>query len=234
MQSIKDRYEIVMDKMHSACLRSSRSTEDVKLIVVTKKQPIEKVVEVIEAGAHRLGENFPEVIESRIGSLSGTPSLEWHMIGHIQSRKVKHLEHFSMIHSVDSVELLKRIEQKIAQPIPMLLEVNVSSETSKQGFELNDQSNFDLFCHLISEFCEEKRFNIVGLMCMPPLVSQAELNRPYFKKCREVMDYLREKKGYSQLIELSMGTSNDYQVAIEEGATFIRVGEMIMGPRTEV
>ncbi len=231
MDTIKQCFSRVLENIDRSCSRVNRLPDSVKLVVVVKRQPIDKILEVIEAGATRLGENFPEVIESRKEATSQYPNLEWHMIGHIQSRKVKFLDQFAVIHSVDSLELLNRIAPVIGRTIPILLEINVSGETTKQGFNLSERTNFEPFSNLVSDVLSSPHLQISGLMCMPPFVQAAEENRFYFRRCKEVFDYLREKIGKNELRDLSMGTSHDYTVAIEEGATFIRIGEGIMGNR---
>jgi PLP dependent protein len=231
LETIRDRYLKVNENIETACIRSHRSPEDVKLVVVVKRQPVSRIIEVLEAGASLLGENYPEEILERKQSLAGFPNLEWHMIGHIQSRKIKFLEQFSIIHSIDSIELLDRISRASGKNVTGLLEVNVSGETTKQGFELGEDSSIELFSRFLSSIILSSHVRIIGLMCMPPLFTNPERNRAYFIMCRRILEKIQEFTGRPEIRELSMGTSHDYEVAVEEGATFVRVGEGIMGLR---
>jgi pyridoxal phosphate enzyme (YggS family) len=231
MGTIKERFDEVNDKIARACEKSQRSIEEVKLIVVTKNQPVEKVNEVIDAGAKRLGENYPEQLELKLSELEKNLQVEWHMIGHIQSRKVRFLNHFSLIHSIDRFEIAGKIDRVLNRPMSVLLEVNLTGEETKHGFEINDKVDYAAFSEYVNKISEFPLVKPIGLMCMPPLVVDAEENRAVFRRCRLLLDYLQNRHGLDYLTELSMGTSQDYMVAIEEGATFIRVGEAIMGKR---
>ncbi len=231
---IRDRYQIVLRNIAEATARAGRGPGTVKLVVVTKSQPLEVVREAIEAGASILGENYAEEAVAKIAALRET-KVDWHMIGHVQSRKAEPVAtHFSTLHSLDSVKLARRLNQKCQEmnrTLPVLLEINVSGESSKYGFpgwDPNGWSNLAADFRQISEF---HHLHIQGLMTMPPIFDNTEEVRPYFQKLCKLREFLKERIPHIDWTELSMGTSMDYMTAIEEGATFVRIGEAILGPR---
>jgi len=235
MVNIPDNYARVMERLEKAACSVGRNPSDVKLIVVTKTQPVEAVKAAIEAGAKFFGENYPEEGASKINSLAQYSDIEWHMIGHVQSRKA-HLvcAHFDMLHSLDSLKLANKLNSLFAETgkkFPVLLEVNVSGEESKFGWQASDENTWE---NLIPEFesvQELPNLEICGLMSMPPLGEEAEMSRPYFQKIRRLQDYLGKKMPTVTWKELSIGTSFDFEVAIQEGATMVRVGQSILGKR---
>jgi uncharacterized pyridoxal phosphate-containing UPF0001 family protein len=157
------------------------------------------------------------------------------MIGHIQSRKIKYLvSYFDTVESVESLETANKLNQKFAEAtrrIPIMLEVNLSGETSKQGFNVDQREKWTAFVESIRQIVRLDSLKVTGLMTMPPLGNKAEDSRPYFRLCRDLGNYVNDQLVQPLVTELSMGTSSDYTVAIEEGATIVRVGEAIMGPR---
>lgn len=225
-----------LDKIASAASRSGRSPEAVKLVVVTKAQPVEVARAVIEAGAVILGENYAEEGVTKIQSLQNLSAVEWHMIGHVQSRKAPLVAgHFNFMHSLDSLKLARKLNRSCGEAgrvLPVLLEFNVGGEESKGGWEAVDEAHWAENLGEISEILSMPNLRVRGLMSMPPLGETAEFSRPYFKKLRRLQDFLASQLPQADLSELSMGTSSDYEVAVEEGATFVRVGTAIVGPRT--
>lgn len=231
--TIADAYERVVEKMSLAAAKSGRPIEAVRLVVVTKGQSVGKISEVIAAGASDLGENYPEETAQKIaemGTLSN--SVRWHMIGHLQSRKIKYVvQGFSMMHSIDRSSIAVELNAKLDHPMNVMLEVNLSGEESKGGYLLADTENWPAFSKTVLELNKLERLDFVGLMTMPPYAQDPEASRSIFRKCKELRDFIAKETGLDSLKEISMGTSLDYTVAIEEGATFVRVGEAIMGPR---
>jgi pyridoxal phosphate enzyme (YggS family) len=234
---IRNKFIEVKQRVAEAARRSNRDSSAVKLVVVTKGQSAEKISNVIEAGAKFLGENYPEETRRKItemGDLSQT--VDWYMIGHLQGRKIKFIvDHFSMIHSIDGVEIARELNSKLqtaGKQLPALLEVNVSGEESKHGFSVWNEADWPSFSDQWLQLqSETKSLHYVGLMTMPPYAEVDENSRQYFLKCRKLLEFLQARSGQKSFDQISMGTSLDYEVAIEEGATFVRVGEAIMGER---
>ncbi len=233
--SIRDRYNDVVTRLSTAARLAGRSAEEIKLLVVTKGQPADKMVQAYQAGARLFGENYPEETAEKLDGLSGCDGLEIHMIGHLQSRKARIVAaSFHYMHSIDRVSIAEKLNRELAETgrnIHVLLEVNVSGEESKQGFSALDR---DSWCNILPEveqIASFKNLTLRGLMTMPPLSVEPNAVRPYFQKLCEFRDYLAVQFPNQCWSELSMGTSGDFESAVEEGATFIRVGTAIMGPR---
>jgi pyridoxal phosphate enzyme (YggS family) len=205
------------------------------LVVVTKSQPVEVVQAAIEAGAKILGENYAEEGVTKIQSLSSFSAVEWHMIGHVQSRKAQLVaQHFNFLHSLDSIKLAKRLDRFCGEAkriLPVLLEFNVGGEESKGGWDAFDENRWNDLLTDINEILSLPNLQIRGLMAMPPLGDDAEFSRPFFVKVKRLQEFLGKQFPQVDFSELSMGTSLDYEVAIEEGATFVRVGTAIVGER---
>lgn len=235
LEPIGQNFRFVETQIDAALELAHRNEGSVKLVVVTKGQSVPKMQALIDAGGRFLGENYPEETVEKIESLKGIDQVEWHMIGHIQSRKIRFLtRYFNIIHSVDNLETARKINMRFTdagRKVKILLEVNVSGEVSKQGFDLAEKQNWQGFIADVNEIENLTALEIVGLMTMPPLGEDAESSRVYFQRCKELLEYVNLHKRGNQLTELSMGTSFDYKVAAEEGATIVRVGEAIMGAR---
>jgi PLP dependent protein len=233
---IRDRYERILEQVEIALGRTGRESRAVRVVVVTKSQPLEVVKAAIDAGIVRLGENYAEEGIAKIDALPET-AVEWHMIGHVQSRKANLVaKYFTMMHSLDSIKLAQRIDQtcsKLDRNMPVLLEVNISGEESKSGFQAtNEQQWFELL-PVFEQLMELSHLQIKGLMTMPPFFNDPDRSRPFFKKMVELQAFLRSHLPSADWIELSMGTSVDFAAAVEEGATYVRVGQAILGPRPE-
>jgi pyridoxal phosphate enzyme (YggS family) len=233
---IRNNYFAVCEKISKAAKRGNRSASEIKLVVVTKAQPVEKVEAVILAGATLLGENYPEETVEKISLLRDKPNIQWHMIGHLQSRKIPLvINGFDAIHSIDSLGLAEKLSRKlvnVGKKMDVLIEVNVSGEESKFGFPGWREIDKPQLINVVKSIKGLPGINLIGLMTMPPYFDEIERSRPYFVKLRELRDYLQNEVGTSvHFDELSMGTSADYQVAIEEGATYVRIGQAIMGER---
>lgn len=229
------RMQAVQEKIERAAARSGRTAANITLVVVTKAQPVEVVQAVIDAGARVLGENYPEETARKLPDLNVPATLEWHMIGHLQSRKSKLVaDHFHYLQSLDSLSLavkLNRLLEEAGRKLGVLLECNVGEETTKHGWVVSSSADLDSFYADIEAISSLSYLNIRGLMCMPPLFENEELTRPYFIRLRQLRDDLQRYYPMLDWSALSMGTSADYMVAVEEGATFVRVGTAIVGPR---
>ena len=233
--SIRERYLQVNDQISSAARRSGRNPEDIRLVVVTKSQPFEIVQAALEAGVQILGENYPEEGVTKIQSLPGQSGVEWHMIGHVQSRKARLVvDHFALLHSLDSLKLAQRLNRFAAESnhvLPVLLEFNVGGEASKSGWDASDESQWGVLHPDVASILDLPNLRVLGLMTMPPLGSDPEESRRFFLRLRLLRDHLATHFPQADWKELSMGTSTDYPVAVEEGATLVRVGTAIVGVR---
>jgi PLP dependent protein len=231
---IRARLELVHEQIVLAAQSARRDPVAVKLVVVTKTHPVERVQAAIEAGVRHLGENYAEEAIAKMDALGNVP-VEWHMIGHVQSRKANLVSgRFDLMHSLDSLKLANRLDRFSAEAgraLPVLLEVNVSGEGSKFGYPAWDESQWPALVDEILPISELPNLQIRGLMSMPPFAEQAEESRPYFVRLRGLQEYLSKQVPAADWDELSMGTSVDYTVAIQEGATLVRVGTAIMGQR---
>jgi PLP dependent protein len=235
VSSIRERYLQTINQISNAARKSGRNPEDIRLVVVTKSQPVEVAQAAIEAGVHILGENYPEEGVTKIQSLTGQSGVEWHMIGHVQSRKARLVvDHFALLHSLDSLKLAKRLNRFAAESnriLPVLLELNVGGEASKSGWDASDESRWNTLLPDIASIFDLPNINIQGLMTMPPLGIDPEESRRFFLRLRLLRDHLARQFPKADWRELSMGTSADYAVAVEEGATLVRVGTAIVGIR---
>jgi pyridoxal phosphate enzyme (YggS family) len=231
---IRERVSSVKEAMVTAATKAGRPADSMRLLVVTKRHSIETIQAAIEAGLSRFGENYPEEAAAKLTKFKEHPSIRWEMIGHIQCRKANLVAlGFDLIHSVDSLKLASKIYRlrepsELAQNI--LIEVNIAAETNKDGFRVDSESEKSNFYRELEGIAELGNLKIIGLMGMPPLQQNPETNRFYFAALRELRESLNERYDW-KLNELSMGTSADFQVAIEEGATVIRIGEAILGKR---
>jgi len=232
---IRERYLSTLDHIATAARKSGRSPEDIRLVVVTKSQPLEVAQAAIEAGARLLGENYPEEGVMKIQSLSGQSGVEWHMIGHVQSRKARLVaDHFALLHSLDSLKLAQRLDRFAGEAdriLPVLLEFNVGGEETKSGWNASDETRWDSFLPETQSLLNLPHLRVQGLMTMPPLETDPEDARRFFLRLRLLRDHLATQFPQANWRELSMGTSADFAVAVEEGATLVRVGTAIVGAR---
>jgi hypothetical protein len=218
--------------MESACRRAGRPLPDVTLVAVTKTRTVEEIASAVEAGVKDFGENRVQEAEAKLPSLAsleakdGSP-LRWHLVGHLQRNKVrKAVALFDRIHSLDSVELGGRIDraaEEIGKVQPVLVQVDLASEPTKFGLPEED-----LFSAL-EALSRLPRLSVEGLMVLPPYLPDPEAVRPYFERLRNLADGARARGLAGK--ELSMGMSHDFEIAIEEGATLVRLGTALFGPR---
>jgi len=223
---IADNLAQVQQRITTACKRAERSPEEVQLVAVGKKFTADVIREAADCGLTLFGENRVQEAKAKIPDCPG--HLRWHFIGNLQTNKCRDaVALFDMLHAVDSLHLAKELNKRCEQAakvMPILLEVNVSGEGSKHGFSPETAVN------AMKEFSDFPQLELHGLMTMAPYSRQPESSRPYFQKLCEVKTACEDKLG-APLPELSMGMSGDYEIAIEEGATLIRLGTTLFGPR---
>ena len=233
--SIRERYLHTLEQIEKSAHKSNRDAQGIRLVVVTKSQPIEVAQAAIEADIKILGENYPEEGVMKIQSLTAQSGVEWHMIGHVQSRKARLVaDHFALLHSLDSLKLAQRLDRFAAERdriLPVLLEFNLGGEESKSGWEVSDKSAMDKILPDVQAVLDLPNLHVRGLMTMPPLGTDPEDSRRFFRSLRLLRDQLASLYPQAHWHELSMGTSADYTVAVEEGATLVRVGTAIVGAR---
>lgn len=225
---IAENISSVETRIQKACERAGRKREEVTLICVTKTMPVEDLREAYEAGQRSFGENRVQEINDKFPQLPD--DIQWHMIGHLQTNKVKYLmDKVVMIHSVDSVRLAKAISKeavKAGRVMDILIEINAAGEESKFGLD------YDGVLALVKEIAPLPGIHISGLMTVAPYTDDPETNRVFFKNLRELaVDIERQCIDNVSMTVLSMGMTGDFEVAIEEGATHIRVGTAIFGKR---
>ena len=218
----------VQERIEKACERAGRKPEEVKLLPVSKTHPAEMIRTLYEAGVRDFGENYVQELREKAEELP--KDIRWHMIGHLQRNKVKYIAPFVyMIHSVDSLALAETIEKEAAKcgrVIPVLLEVNIGEEESKFGTAASEAA---ALAEAISRLPHVK---VMGLMTSAPYVEDPEEDRPVFKKMRDLSIDIKGKNINNITVDvLSMGMSNDFEVAVEEGSTMVRVGTDIFGAR---
>ncbi len=219
----------VEERILKACERAGRSRDEVTLIAVSKTKPVEMLQEAYDLGVRVFGENKPQEMRDKMPQLP--QDIRWHMIGHLQRNKIKYIiGKAEMIHSVDSLKLAEAISQeaeKHGRTIPVLIEVNVAGEESKFGVSPGETEE------LIRRIAPLPGLTVRGLMTIAPYVEDQELNRPVFRELRKLsVDIASKNIDNVCMCELSMGMTGDYETAIEEGATFVRVGTGIFGARS--
>ena len=234
-ETICSNYLCVQQRIEQSARHVGRELSDIRLVVVTKGQPLAKVKAVIAAGAKDLGENYVEDAIPKINAVIDQDNLTWHMIGHVQSRKSRLVcEYFDWIHSLDSIKLAVRLNnalEELGKKLPVLLEMNVSGEESKYGFPAwTDGQWLDLEAQ-VSRLILLPNLDICGLMTIAPFSRDPEDARIYFQRLRELQKYLAKTYPQAKWSELSMGMSSDFEIAVQEGATIVRVGEAILGKR---
>ena len=214
-----------MERIEKAALRVGRDPSEIKLVAVSKTVEPARIKEAIEAGVSILGENYVQEAKKKIEEI-GRP-VSWHFIGHLQSNKAKYaVQLFDMIHSLDSIPLAEELNRRAEQADRMfkvMIEINLSGEATKFG------TDEEKILNLAKRILQLNHLSLEGLMTMPPYFDSPEMGRPYYIKLRELKEKM-VREGIP-MKELSMGMSNDFEIAIEEGATYVRVGTAIFGPR---
>ena len=229
MNSVSKNLEHVRKQIAHTAAKAGRSTEDIELVAITKTHPAEKVREAIEAGQTLFGESRVQEARTKIPELPS--NLRWHFVGHLQKNKIRHaLPLFELFHGIDSLALaqeMNRIAADEGMHPRVLLEVNVAGEGSKFGFSP------DKLREQMEELLALQRLSILGLMTIPPLADKAEPSRRYFVQLHELRDRL-QLEFHVDLPQLSMGMTQDFPIAVEEGATLVRVGTAIFGERSKL
>jgi hypothetical protein len=228
MDSIRDRLEEVSRRMAEAALRTGRDPESVELVAVSKTVEVGRIQEGIEAGITILGENRVQEAQGKISEIGH--SVQWHLVGHLQSNKAKlAVSLFDFIHSLDSIHLaeaLVRHAQLQGKVMPVLIEVNLAQEESKSGVSPEEVPA------LLRSLSSLSHLQVLGLMAIPPFFEETEKVRPYFRRLRELAEEISAMEiDNIEMRHLSMGMSHDFEIAIEEGATLVRIGTAIFGPR---
>jgi hypothetical protein len=225
MSTIRENLLKVRERMERAAQKAGRDPKEINLVAVSKTVEVDRIKEAVGAGVSILGENYIQEAEKKVEVL-GKP-VSWHFIGHLQSNKAKYaVRLFDVIHSIDSVSLAEELDRRAAQSdrvIKVMIEVNLSGEATKFG------TDEERVLNLARRIQNLGHLSLEGLMTMPPYFDSPEMSRPYYAALRELKD--RMFADGIRLKELSMGMSNDFEIAIEEGATYIRVGTAIFGPR---
>ena len=228
--TLVDRIERVRARMRDAARRANRAMDEITLVAVSKTHPVESIQAAISCGLAEFGENRVQEADQKI-PIVGREAARWHLIGHLQSNKARRaVELFDVIHSIDSAALAMRLdricEEIQRETLAVLIQVDLGHESTKSG--VDEDSVRDVVCAV----SECSRLKLTGLMTLPPFFDEVERVRPYFRRLRDLRDKLQAESSFAnQRGELSMGMTNDFEIAIEEGATMIRVGTAIFGER---
>ena len=225
---VKENLKLVEENIEAACKRASRDPSEVTLIAVSKTKPVELIMEAYDAGIRDFGENK---VQELLEKYDRCPQdIRWHLIGHLQTNKVKYIvDKVAMIHSVDSLKLAEEISRQAVKKnvsVDILVEVNIADETTKYGISYEECQD------LVVAIIGLPNITVRGLMCIAPYTENSEENRKYFEKlCKLNVDIKQKMSNNTFTGVLSMGMTGDYEVAIEEGATYVRVGTGIFGER---
>lgn len=228
-ESIQSRLKLVKERIEAAALACGRDPRTVKLVAVSKTVPVDLVQAAIKAGVTILGENYVQEVRDKIEALSAE-KVSWHFIGHLQSNKAKYaVQLFDLIHSVDSLKLAKELNKRagiIGKVQNILVQVNISGETTKSGIETEQA------LELVRRIAPLENLAVCGLMTMPPYFNAPDKVRPYFRALKDLSDIIRKEAiANVDMTELSMGMTGDFEVAIQQGATLVRIGTAIFGER---
>ena len=220
----------VRARLAAAAQRSGRRPDEVRLIAISKTHPATVIKQVCQLGATDFGENRVQEAEGKIAEI-GRESGRWHLVGHLQANKARRAVNlFDVIHSVDTLDLAKRLDRlcvkESRESLPVLIQVDLGHEETKSGIDESELT------HLVENLGPLTRVKLIGLMTLPPFFDDAEQSRPFFRRLRELRDELNQRGAFGeQAGELSMGMTHDFEVAIEEGATMVRIGTAIFGAR---
>ena len=227
---VRENYLEVLNKKNQAALRAGRNPEDITLMAVTKLHTVDEINEAIDAGATDIGENK---VQELLSKYEDVKPVRWHLIGHLQTNKVKQIiDKVVMIHSVDSLHLAEEINKRAGNAglvMDILIEINVGEEETKTGIQAEELMDL---AKKITDTCENVRLR--GVMCIPPYGEDPEVSRKYFRETRELFEKLQQlglPEDRALIDTLSMGMSGDYETAVEEGSSIVRVGSAIFGKR---
>lgn len=231
---VQERLNEVQERIAAAANRVGREGDAIRIVGITKSHPEGFVRAAYEAGLRLIGENRIEEALPKRAATDDLADLDWHMVGHIQSRKARSVvQVFDAVHSVDRPKIADRLNREAEQAgtrMPVLLECNVSGEASKWGWPLTEEPSWPEAAVEFARICDLPHLEVRGLMTMAPMVVEPERARPVFQKLRALQGYLRRAVP-GDWSELSMGMTDDYEIAVEEGATLLRIGRAIFGPR---
>ena len=232
---IQENYYNILRRIRSAAEYADRDPLTIKLMVVTKGHSLEYVDAAIQCNLRLFGENYVQEGITKIRAFASYSDIEWHMIGHVQSRKAQDVcNNFACVHSLDSVKLASRLDRsanEIGRKLPVLLECNVSGEENKFGFPAWLETNWESLANDISQILALSNLDVRGLMTMPPYFPDPEEVRPFFRRLVRFKNFLARRFPVNDWNELSMGMSEDYEIAVQEGSTIVRIGTAILGPR---
>lgn len=225
---VSENLEVIQKQIAEACKKANRSPDEVKVIAVTKYVSAERAQEAMEAGVLNLGENRDEGLLEKVNRMKDKPV--WHFIGTLQTRKVKNIiDHVTYIHSLDRLSLAKEINKRASAKVNCLIQVNAAAEESKHGLKPEEVSDF------ISELKDYPNILVSGLMTMAPNTQDEQVIRNCFKTLRQLREEIKDLQlEYAPCTELSMGMSNDFEIAVEEGSTMVRIGTALVGNESEV
>ena len=229
-EQLAARFRAVRERIDAAARNCDRSPDEVKLIAISKTHPTSVIRTLIDLGATDLGENRVQEAEGKITEI-GRETVRWHLVGHLQANKARRAVNlFEVIHSLDSVDLAQRIDRLCAEEgrekLPVLIQVDLGHEETKSGVDESDLS------HLVEALGPLTHLELTGLMTLPPFSDDTEQSRPFFRRLRQLRDELESRGAFGDRKgELSMGMTHDFEVAIQEGATMVRIGTAIFGER---
>ncbi len=230
---MKEKIKEILNRINKAASSCGRNSEKIRLVAVTKTVPVEKIREAASSGISVIGESYIQEARNKYDILSGAP-VSWHFIGHLQTNKAKYaVKMFDLIHSVDSVKLAEELDiqaKKINKIQNILIQVNIGREETKSGINEEDVPDF------IKEAARFQNISVKGLMVIPPFFDDPEIVRPYFSSLRRLQSKIRNSIASNSIQgvlmnELSMGMSGDFEAAIEEGSTLVRIGTAVFGER---
>ena len=231
----------VLEKIENAATRSGRTANDITLVAVSKTKPISAILDAYNAGLRHFGENRAHEMEQKAQQLAHLPDLQWHFIGRLQTRQsLPVANHAAAFHAVDRMKIATRLSSQLSQlkrTLPVFIQLNVSGEDSKAGFDctnwqaIRNGEEGEILIQTIEKISQLPGLEVRGLMTMAPYGAPESVTRPLFRRMRELSEWLQATKPTLNLPELSMGMSADFEIAIEEGATCVRVGSAIFGAR---
>jgi pyridoxal phosphate enzyme (YggS family) len=234
-ENISRNLELVRSRIAQAARQAGRDPQEIRLVVVTKTHPVPVIQSLISAGVECIGESYVEEALPKIKALTAHPGIQWHMVGHVQSRKARQVcENFQFLHSLDSLKLavhLNRFAAELGRRLAVLLECNVSGEESKFGWPAWEESRWPELNNPIAQVLSLPNLEVRGLMTIAPLSDDPGQARPFFRRLCKLQAFLSDEFPQADWKELSMGMSADFEAAIQEGATMVRIGQAVLGPR---
>lgn len=240
MMSIANHVEQVQARVAAAAAKIGRNPDDITLIAVSKQKPVEMIEAAYAAGIRHFGENRSPELAEKAAALAHLDGIQWHFIGQLQTRQSKPVAQYGhAFHAVDRLKIAQRLSRQLVElnrPLPVYIEVNVSGEASKSGFACGaweeDKAQRDNLLATVMEIAQLPQLQVQGLMTMAPFTATEAVIRPIFQQTRHLSEWLQNATSSLALPHISMGMTNDFEIAIEEGATHVRVGRAIFGARS--